>query len=253
MFARRAAACMLRFERGGFMPVKLIALAFVALIAAASAVAQPRPPLSEQNGPTYSNYAIRRMEVEGVRLGMRRDQVIAAMAARGFELTGPNDAGSAFYIRANDQLWVQYLGRVARVARMSYTHIARSPVHPPLTAADRAADRQFLVHLLGEPTSSRVYSERYEEYDYAPRRLTDERSTVLGCYDNWQCQTELYSANCPQVIRRNPKVLVAGMWTEMGPSVDIIDLEAFAASLLNDRHFTERDMRDTGCVTMPID
>jgi hypothetical protein len=237
------------------MTPKLIAVAFVVIVASVP-IAQTQP-IRNNSGPRYSAAAIRQMEVEGVHLGMARERVRAEMAARGFQRTSTDDGESNFhsdlYIRANDHLETRYLGRgQLRVARMSFIHLTRPPVHQPLSAVDRAADRQFLVQLFGEPTSSRVFSEHYEEYVYTPRPLADDASTITGCYFGWQCQTALYNADCPRTIQRNPKVIIVAIWTDTGPGADIIDLEAYAPSLLRNHHFVERNTRAEACITVPI-
>lgn len=234
------------------MTPKLAALALAAAIVAGSAVAQT---LVVENAPnlTYSDAAIRRVEVEGVHLGMTSQEAAQAMAARGFDRDTRSSPEIDLYSRGNDHLSISFARRRQDwvVTEIAYGRLFRPPIHPPLTASERAGDRQFVTRLFGQPTSINHY-EAFEEFTYSPRPTADDFETVYSCHFFWECRTQLYSDNCPLVVRRSPRTMIHVTLMDTNLSATIVDFSARRTSLLRDRHFMERDLRGRVCVTMPI-
>lgn len=220
----------------------LIAVGFAALVSAGIALAQPvsggSPTLW---GPTYRDSSIRRMQVDGVHLGMSRDAVESTLRLRGLQRRSGN-----FFVRADDHIWIDYAEARGREVVVQIAYSRRLPLE------DIGSQRQYLSELFGEPTASRS-SGRISSFTYAPGPLDPEYvETVSACYRNWPCQTKLYDVDCRPLVQQNRHPIAAAQVMVGWLSVSITDFGAYALALVRDRHFMERNLNNRECVVPSI-
>lgn len=234
----------------------LLAALFVigSVITLSSSFAQSAP--TTLWGRAYSAGDIRRLEVNGLRLGMSRDDVVRVLQARGFYVRLPEQPEwDAYYSSSNGTIWGTFgfrdaRGPTPRLDRFSY--------YRNLTdreGADVEARRSDLIALVGQPTSLTQWVDGGQIADRfvlaADHRMVEDidSDAASRCYVNWKCYPEL---DCRSVVRRVNGAVAAGGFGAQVLHLTATDYSARSRALLANRQFRERDFSDASCAIMPV-
>lgn len=232
----------------------LVAMAVACLMAVAWASEWSTAPNSraEVDGPTYSLRALQRIEIEGLRLGMTREDAAGTMTAGGYAFLNPGGRdGEGYYERDRESLTLGF-NRGGRLDAILYMK-----TYDAAEVADVSARRAELLSRLGPPTQwsqwVKADGEIGDRFLYLPRRsLVADYHQIHSCYVNWQCQALLYQIDCRPLVRRLRGGVITGSFGLRSLHIWAFDYAEQAENLFRDGAFRTQDLSDATCFVMPV-
>lgn len=238
---------------------KILMLAVACVVVAASWAFAPDArgnSQTEMRGPTYSQRALARFEIEGVHVSMPRDQVAATLTSRGYQFRNPGGReGEGHWSNANGNLFLFDFvdrGGVAVVESFvfdrSYTWDERH---------DLEARRADLLALLGRPTHWVQWRTGFGTIgDYfryvSDRSQLEHFDAAWSCYaGDWRCDA-IEGTDCRPAVRRVRGLVVSGSFTAGGLSVEVSDYSRRASELLRDRAFRRQETAGALCPVFTV-
>lgn len=232
---------------------KIWMLAAVCVVVAANWAFSPDARGNAQTevlGPTYTQRALERFEVEGIHVGMPRDEVASALAGRGYTFRNPGGReGEGHWSSADGELFLfDFVDRNGVVVAESFVY------DRPYTYEERQdleARRADLVVLLGRPTHWMQWRTGFgtigDTFKYVSQRSQlPYLDDAWSCYVNWRCEAE-EGTDCRSAVRRVRGLVVRGSFTAGGLSVEVTDYRRRAAAFRRDRAFLEQDTSGAMC------
>jgi hypothetical protein len=242
---------MRRVRNTAFAKSATITLAVLIAVCISSTVAQPAQVII--HGPSYRDDEVRRIEINGLRLGMSKTEVLVTLETRGFQIYVPEQA---------DWDWGYYLEDRTRFGRFRFTDSPDAPAlewftyHENFTEAERAditTRRTNLVQLVGRPTTwmQWVHESRIADRFVlaANRRMADDVGIVESCYVNWECHQQV---DCRPLVRRVNGAVMQGQFGPSGIDVRANDYSNRSRAMLQDERFLRRDFSQAVCILPPI-
>lgn len=229
------------------------AVACATLVAALIGPSAAQGSWEQVDGPVYSASTLRNIELDGIHLGLTREQVATAMAARGFENLYPDDDGGVFRSPDGVRIELGYESRGGREIVDSFSYSIFDFRDPNF-----AARRDAIVASLGPPTRrTRSITEdgrmgatmRF----VTDRRLIDEVALAGFCYvTDWRCTALSLHRDCRPTVRQVRSVVIAGGYGDNHVRITVDDYAARSHALLHDRAFLAQDTTGAICLVPSI-
>lgn len=210
---------------------------------------------TELRGPTYSQRALERFEIDGIHLGMSRDEIASTLASRGYTFSNPGGRqGEGHWSSARGGLFLfDFVERNGVTVAESfvydrpYTHEERQ---------DLEARRADLLALLGRPTHWMQWRTGFgtigDTFKYVSQRsqlpYVDD---TWSCYMNWRCQAS-QGTDCRPIVRSVRGIVISGSFTAGGLSVEVADHRRRGAEFRRDRAFRTQDATGADCPILPM-
>jgi hypothetical protein len=241
---------------GRFAKIWMLAAVFAVVSATWAFAPDARgDPQTEVRGPTYSQRALERFEIEGIHPGMSRDQVASTLGARGYQFRNPGGReGEGHWTNANGNLFLfDFVNRdgVAVVESFvfdrAYTWDERHDIE---------ARRADLIALLGRPTHWMQWRTSFgtigDTFSYvSDRSQLPYLDDAWSCHLNWRCEVQ-QGTDCRSAVRRVRGFVVSGSFTAGGLSVEVSDYRRRAAEFRPDRAFRTQDATGAYCPILPV-
>lgn len=233
-------------------------LAAVCVVAAASWAFAPDARGNAQTevlGPTYSQHALEDFEIDGIHLGMPRDQVASTLADRGYTFRNPGGReGEGHWSSARGELFLFDF-----VERGGVTVVESFVYDRPYTYEERQdldARRADLIALLGRPTHWMQWRTGFgtigDTFKYVSQRSQLQHvDDAWSCYVDWRCQAQ-QGTDCRPAVQRVRGLVVSGSFTAGGLSVEVTDYRRRAAEFRRDRAFRTQDATGAYCPILPV-
>ena len=206
----------------------------------------------EVAGPTYSRQQLRRMEIDGVHLGMSESDVAAALIARGYRFENPSGVeGSGSYRSADGKVdfSIGYSEGRGQPEVESFTFMRAYTVEELL---DLEARRSDILSILGRPThwtrwvkADGEIGDRFRYLDDAA--LLDDIDEASSCYINWRCQTMVLHRDCRPYVRRVRGAVITASFIYRGIYIEVDDYRRRSNELRRDPAFRAQDLGDAMC------
>ncbi len=228
---------------------KIWALGLVAFMAAAACLApsgQAEQP--EQVGPTYSLRDLRRLEFEGVRLGMTEGETSDALIARGFTVVANGPPGRVHFFSPDGKTRIGLGYANERGPRIVNTiGLQRSDIREEML--DIEARRAEFVAKFGIPTRWRRAVEwsgfASDGLLYASNQtIADNHLDLWACRFDWRCS----NVDCRGYLSsmRRGAMISIDLGTN-GYYIEAFDFSSYASELRHDRAFLARDTSGAIC------
>lgn len=238
---------------------KILMLAAVCMVVAGSCVFAPNArgnSQTEVRGPTYSQRALARFEIDGIHLGMSRDEVASTLASRGYQFRNPGGReGEGHWSNANGNLFLfDFLIRDGVSVAESFSF---DRAYSWDERHDLEARRTDLIALLGRPTHWVQWRTGLgtigDHFRYVSDRSQIEHfDTAWSCYaGDWRCDA-VWGTDCRPAVRRVRGMVVSGSFTAGGLSIEVSDYGRRSLELRRNRAFRDQDTTGAVCTILSV-
>ncbi len=206
----------------------------------------------EVEGPTYARERLRSVEIDGVHLGMRREEAAAALAVRGYRFENPSGVEGSGSFRSADgkaDISIGYSEGAGVPQVESFTYRRAYTFEE---VRDLEARRAELLAMFGRPT----HWTRWVQEDGAigdrlryvsDRALLEDIDEASFCYSDWRCRTIVLQRDCRPYVQRVRGAVVSASFIYRGIYIEVDDYGRRSAQLRRDPAFRARDVGDTYC------
>lgn len=234
---------------------KMLALGLVALVACTAWLVPSSlaDQLGERAGPIYSSRELRRLEIEGVRLGMTEGEASDALTARGFTVVANGPPGRIHFYSPDRKTRIG-LGYANEHGPRIVNNIGlqRSDIHDEMR--DIEARRAEFVTQFGTPTRWTCAVEwsgfAHDKLLYASNQtIADNPLDIWACHFSWRC-ADVDCRSYLGAMRRGAMITI-----DLSPGgyfIEAYDFSAYASEMRQDRAFMARDTTGAICPTAPI-